>query len=69
MRSRKVEAQYCDILQGHFSTTLCDLANIPFRTQRKLTFDPEHERFVNDEEANRYLTRTYRAPYVVPDKV
>ena len=45
------------------------LDNLSFRTRRKLTFDPEHERFINDEEANRYLTRTYRAPYVVQDKV
>jgi predicted dehydrogenase len=69
VRSRKVEDLYCDVLQGHLSTTLCHLANISFRTGRKLLFDPEHERFVNDVEANRYLTRTYRAPYVLPDKV
>ncbi len=33
---------------------------------RKLVFDPRTERFVNDEEANRYLTRKYREPYVLP---
>jgi hypothetical protein len=53
-----MEDQYCDIEQGHLSTTLCHLANISFRTGRKLVFDPAQERFVNDDEANRYLTRT-----------
>jgi hypothetical protein len=69
VRSRKVEDLYCDILQGHLSTTLCHLANISFRTGRKLIFDPATERFGKDEEANRYLTREYRKPYVLPDKV
>jgi hypothetical protein len=52
MRSRKVE-DVCDVLQRHLSTTLCHFANTSFRAERKLTFDPEHERFVNDVEANR----------------
>ena len=68
-RSRRVEDLYCEILEGHMSTTLCHLANISYRTGRKLTFDPERERFVGDDEANRYLTREYRAPYVLPEKV
>jgi len=69
VRSRRVEDLYCDIEEGHISTTLCHLANISFRTGRKLVFDPKTERFVNDEEANRYLTRQYREPYVLPDSV
>src|SRR2546423_6835784 len=55
VRSRKVEDLYCDILEGHMSTTLAHLANISFRTGRKLVFDPDKERFVGDhEDANRY---------------
>jgi hypothetical protein len=34
-----------------------------------LTFDPKTERFTNNENANKYLTRDYRAPFVVPDHV
>jgi hypothetical protein len=34
-----------------------------------LRFDANTERFSGDEEANRMLTRQYRAPYVVPDNV
>ncbi|HZT30625.1 MAG TPA: Gfo/Idh/MocA family oxidoreductase [Bryobacteraceae bacterium] len=69
VRSRKREDLHCEILEGHMSTALCHLANIAFRTGRKLTFDPATETFPGDAEANQYLTRKYRAPYVVPDQV
>jgi predicted dehydrogenase len=69
VRSRNVDNLYCDILQGHLSTTLCHLANISFRTGRKLVFDPKSETFPGDAVANRYLTREYRAPYSMPDRV
>jgi predicted dehydrogenase len=69
VRSRKRESLNCEILEGHMSTSLCHLANIAFRTGRKLIFDPARETFPGDAEANRYLTRTYREPYVVPDQV
>jgi predicted dehydrogenase len=36
---------------------------------RKLEFNGKAERFVNDKEADALLTRKYRAPFVVPDKV
>jgi predicted dehydrogenase len=35
----------------------------------KLEFDPEAEKFVNNKAADAFLTRPYRAPFVVPDKV
>ena len=69
MRSRKTEDLQCEILDGHMSATLCHLANISFRTGRKLVFNPETEKFVGDEEANRMLTRKYREPYVLPERV
>ena len=69
VRSRKEEDLYCNVLEGHMSATLCRLANISYRTGRKLVFNPDTERFVGDEDANRYLTRQYRRGYVVPDKV
>jgi hypothetical protein len=31
-------------------------------------FDGSTERFIGDEEADKLLSRTYRAPYVLPDK-
>jgi predicted dehydrogenase len=69
VRSRKREDLHCEIFEGHMSTSLCHLANISYRTGRKLVFDPVAETFPNDEEANGYLTRKYREPYVLPDPV
>ena len=34
-----------------------------------LKFDTETERFTENEEANKMLTRKYRKPFVVPDRV
>ncbi len=54
---------------AHLSASLAHLGNIAYRLDRKLKFDPITEKFVGDKEANAMLTRKYRAPYVVPDKV
>jgi len=51
------------------SEALAHLCNIAYRTGRTLNFDPATEEFVNDKEANAYLTRPPRKPFVVPDKV
>ncbi|MGP8246858.1 MAG: Gfo/Idh/MocA family protein [Bryobacteraceae bacterium] len=69
VRTRKREDLVCEILEGHMSTALCHLANISFRTGRKLTFDSATETIQGDKEANAMLTRKYRAPFVVPEKV
>lgn len=69
IRSRRREDQYADIIEGHRSTVLSHLANISYRTGRKLTFNPEAETFNDDVEANAYLTRNYRFPFVVPNEV
>ncbi|RPJ50450.1 MAG: hypothetical protein EHM23_35355 [Acidobacteria bacterium] len=58
-----------DILEGQRSTVICHLAEISYRTRRTLAFDPRTHKFVEDEEANRYLSRQYRAPYLVPERV
>jgi predicted dehydrogenase len=59
----------CDIEEGHLSAALAHLGNISHRVGRKLTFDGAKERFVGDPEADKLLTREYRAPFVIPDKV
>ena len=58
-----------DILEGHLSSSLCHLANISYRLGRELTFDQHAERFVGDSQADSYLSRQYRHPYVVPEEV
>jgi predicted dehydrogenase len=55
-----------DIEQGYMSTTSCILANLSMDLGRTLAWDPATGRIANDDEANRLLARTYRAPYVHP---
>jgi hypothetical protein len=54
---------------GVTSADLCHLANISYRVKRKLDYDPAKKQFVGDSEANKLLTRNYRKPYIVPEKV
>ena len=57
------------IEEGFYSCALVHLGNISYRLGRSLEFDPATMRFPRDEEANAMLTREYRAPFVVPDRV
>jgi predicted dehydrogenase len=45
------------------------LDGLEYRLGRKLTVDARSERFVDDPEADRLLTRPYRAPFVVPERI
>ncbi len=114
VRSRKTDDLNADILEGHYSSALCHLANIsyqlgtsaPFdektkafgdnkdayetlarmedylahdnglkldglsyRLGRKLNVDAKAETFVGDAEADALLTRRYRQPFAVPDRI
>jgi len=40
-----------------------------FRLGRRLAIDAKTESFINDPDANKLLTRNYRKPFVVPEKV
>ena len=50
---------------GHRATTLSLIGDIATRLGRRLVFDWEAERFVNDAAANRMLGRTYRGSWVL----
>jgi predicted dehydrogenase len=69
VKTRKAADLRCDIEEGHRSAALAHLANISYRTGRKLSFDPVREKFNGDAEANTLLSRKYRPPYVIPEKV
>jgi predicted dehydrogenase len=58
-----------DVEEGHLSETLAHLGNVAYRVGRALTFDGKTERCVGDPEADKLLTRTYRAPFVIPERV
>ena len=69
VRSRNHKDLTCDVEEGHLSAAMVNMSNISYSTGRKLHFDPKAERFVNDDEANTYITRKYRPPFVVPENV
>ena len=69
VRSRRWQDLNADILEGHLSTSLCHLGNIACRVKRPLQFNSEEETFVHDAEADAYLSKAYRSPYVLPEKV
>ena len=59
-----------DVEIGHLSVMLCHMANISYQVgNKRLEFDPQTETFTNCDEANKYLKRTYRKPWIVPDNV
>jgi myo-inositol 2-dehydrogenase/D-chiro-inositol 1-dehydrogenase len=48
---------------GHRSCTLVNLGKIAVRLGRPLRFDPETQRFIGDDEANRLAEQPMRAPW------
>ena len=69
VRSRRWQDLHADILEGHLSSSLCHLGNIATRLKKQLRFNPHGERFVDDSEADSYLTREYRYPYILPEVI
>ncbi len=56
-----------DIEQGYISAAACILANLSQQLGRSLAWDHQGGKIVGDDEANRLLTRQYRAPWQHPD--
>ncbi|HOI50494.1 MAG TPA: hypothetical protein PK167_14370, partial [Prolixibacteraceae bacterium] len=69
VRSRDESKLNGPVETAHLSSALAHLGNIAYRTGRVLRFDPKTEKIIGDKEANAMLTRKYRAPYLVPNKV
>lgn len=67
IRSRQPGGLVAPLREAAISADLVHMANISYRTGRKLVLEPGvSTRFAHDEEANWLLTRhPYRAPYVV----
>lgn len=61
------ETPNADVEIGHRSISVCHLANIAREIGRKLRWDPDHETFVGDEEANTFLERPRRKGYELPE--
>ncbi|MGD0897794.1 MAG: Gfo/Idh/MocA family oxidoreductase [Thermoguttaceae bacterium] len=54
-----------DIEIAHRTVATCHLANIAFWLGRAFKFDPVKEQIVGDEEANRWIDRPRRAPWIL----
>jgi predicted dehydrogenase len=63
VRSRK--RFISDIEDGHYASATPHLGNIAYRLGRRLDWDVKAEKFVNDPEADRMLSRPYRAPWTL----
>ncbi|OYP28866.1 Gfo/Idh/MocA family protein [Rhodopirellula sp. MGV] len=57
------ELPNADVEIGHRSTTMSLIANISLAVGRRLEWDAQAERFINDDEANELLQYDYRAPW------
>jgi predicted dehydrogenase len=61
IRSRKTPIAPVEV--GHRACSSCLLHQIAMKAKRKLYWDPERERFKNDDAANAMLSRPQRAPF------
>ena len=65
VKSRK--DPYFPVEIGHRVSTVCHLANLSIRLGRKLSWDPQAERFAGDPEANQLLSRPMRKPWTLAE--
>jgi predicted dehydrogenase len=57
VRSRKQEELHADILEGHYSSALCHLANISYRLGTDVPFNPRTRAFGDDTRVHETLGR------------
>lgn len=71
VKNRNSKELIADIEEGHISTAMMHLGNTAYRTGRKLTFDGKAEQYINDKDANSYLSRPDggRKPFNIPKVV
>jgi len=61
IKSRKTPISPAEI--GHRACSVCLITHISMKLGRNLQWNPETETFINDEEANKMLSRSQRFPY------
>ena len=62
IKSRNLETT-CNVRYGHRLTKLGLLSNVAYRTGRRIYWDDERDRILDDDEASRMLSRKFRKPY------
>jgi predicted dehydrogenase len=66
VRSRKAETLNCPIQTGAHIATVCQLGNIAFRTQQKLTWEKDKGRFTDNKVNDQYMMAKYHNGYKLP---
>lgn len=67
MNAIKTKKQpFADIMKGHKATNMSLLGMAALKTGKSLEWNTEKERFTNDEEANKLLSRKYHNGWVYP---
>jgi hypothetical protein len=56
-------------MEEHLAANKADLQKTPATVGAVLNMDPQTERFVGNAAADKMLSREYRKPFVVPEKV
>ena len=69
VKTRNYQELNADVAIGVMSASLVHIANASYRVGKRLAFDEKSLSFPGDKEATALLTRKYRAPYIVPEKV
>jgi predicted dehydrogenase len=67
--SNKKGYEYFERMQEHLKENGLNLEETDYIVGRNLEFDAKTETIKGDAEANALLSRNYRSPYIVPDKV
>jgi predicted dehydrogenase len=62
IKSRNLETT-CNVRYGHRLTKLGLLSNVSYRTGRRIYWDDERDRILDDDDASRMLSRKFRKPY------
>ncbi|MFM9966577.1 MAG: Gfo/Idh/MocA family protein [Planctomycetaceae bacterium] len=63
LKTRKLPI--CDVEIGHRAATICHLGNIALRLGRRIQWNPATEQIVGDDEAAKWVSRPYRAPWTL----
>ena len=63
IRTRK--KPIADVETGHRTASVCNLGNIAYKLRRPLKWDPAKEKFTNDSDANKQLSRPMKSEWAV----
>jgi len=69
IKGDKAMSETFERMKEHLAANEVDISKDQLALGVPLKMDPKTERFIGNEKANSLLTRQYRAPFVVPDKV